>query len=60
LNGYGSHSYSFINAKGESWNPFDLTKVWPHSDYMLIEVGILRSNNGWVSTVSQKQKSGQA
>jgi len=25
-------------------NPFDLTKVWPHSDYPLIEVGILELN----------------
>lgn len=23
------------------WNPFDLTKVWPHGDFPLIEVGIL-------------------
>src|SRR5258707_7392433 len=108
MNGYGSHTYSFINAKGERywvkfhfksmqghafytdqeatdvvgsdresaqrdlfenieggnyprrrfcvqimpedeaetyrWNPFDLTKVWPHSDYPLIEVGILELN----------------
>src|SRR5712672_114077 len=108
INGYGSHTYSFINAKGERywvkfhfksmqghtfytdqeatdvvggdresaqrdlfenieagnyprwrfciqvmpeekaetyrWNPFDLTKVWPHSDYPLIEVGILELN----------------
>jgi catalase len=26
------------------WNPFDLTKVWPHADYPLIEVGILELN----------------
>lgn len=26
------------------WNPFDLTKVWPHKDYPLIEVGILELN----------------
>lgn len=26
------------------YNPFDLTKVWPHSDYPLIEVGILELN----------------
>jgi catalase len=109
MNGYGSHTYSFINAKGERfwvkfhfktmqghafytdaeaatvagddresaqrdlfesiehgsyprwrfciqvmpeddaetyrWNPFDLTKVWPHSDYPLIEVGILELNS---------------
>ena len=23
------------------WNPFDLTKVWPHGDFPLIEVGEL-------------------
>jgi catalase len=26
------------------YNPFDLTKVWPHKDYPLIEVGILGLN----------------
>ncbi|PZP26950.1 MAG: catalase [Roseateles depolymerans] len=26
------------------YNPFDLTKVWPHADYPLIEVGILELN----------------
>jgi catalase len=108
MNGYGSHTYSFINAKDERfwvkfhfktqqgiqnmpqeeadrivgedpdyhtrmlfeaidrgeyprwtfkvqimpekeaetyrWNPFDLTKVWPHADYPLIEVGVLEMN----------------
>jgi catalase len=108
MNGYGSHTYSLINAKGERvwckfhfktrqgieclddeeaariigadreshqrdlfdaiergeyphwrfciqimtqrqaeefrWNPFDLTKVWPHADFPLIEVGILELN----------------
>ncbi|MEY2878461.1 MAG: hypothetical protein RLZZ15_841, partial [Verrucomicrobiota bacterium] len=108
LNGYGSHTYSFINAIGERYwvkfhfkslqghayytdaeaatvvgtdresaqadlfhhiaqgnfprwrfcvqvmpesaadtypvNPFDLTKVWPHADYPLIEVGVLELN----------------
>src|SRR6202045_656654 len=108
LNGFGSHTYSFINAQGERhwvkfhfttmqghsfytdqeaaevvgsdresaqrdlfeniehgnyprwrfsvqvmpedeaetyrWNPFDLTKVWPHADYPLIEVGVLELN----------------
>jgi catalase len=30
---------------GKHWyNPFDLTKVWPHKDYSLIEVGILELN----------------
>ncbi len=108
MNGYGSHTYSLINAKGErfwvkfhlktqqgiknltdeeaeaivakdreshqrdlfdsiekgdfpKWNvkiqvvpeadaakfpfnPFDLTKVWPHKDYPLIDVGLLELN----------------
>lgn len=112
LNGYGSHTYSFINAQGQrfwckfhfkcnqgirnwmddhaaeiighdreshqrdlfnaiakgefpswtlkiqvmtqkqadewsartNWNPFDLTKVWPHADFPLIEVGQMRLN----------------
>jgi len=25
-------------------NPFDLTKVWPHGDYPLIEIGVLELN----------------
>jgi catalase len=109
VNGYGSHTYSFINAKNERfwvkfhfktlqghkfwtneeaervvakdressqrdlfeaiergefpkwrfcvqimpeedaetcrWNPFDLTKVWPHKDYPLIDVGVLELNS---------------
>ncbi|MCR6632716.1 MAG: catalase [Magnetospirillum sp.] len=108
MNGYGAHTYSFINAAGERfwvkfhfktfqghkhwtnaeaaevigrtrestqedlfgaieagdfprwkfcvqvmpeadadktpYNPFDLTKVWPHGDYPLIEVGVLELN----------------
>ncbi|MBT3069383.1 catalase [Rhodomicrobium sp. Az07] len=108
MNGYGSHTYSFVNAQNERfwvkfhfktlqghrhhtnreaeeivgkdresyqrelfgtiergdfpkwrlfvqimpetdadktpYNPFDLTKVWPHGDYPLIEVGILELN----------------
>ena len=26
------------------WNPFDLTKVWPHKDYPLIDVGVVELN----------------
>lgn len=108
INGYGSHTYSLINAQGErvwckfhfktqqghkhytdeeaeqvigksrettqedlfgsiekgdfpKWNvfiqvmtqaqsethehdPFDITKVWPHADYPLIEVGVMELN----------------
>jgi catalase len=31
----------FEDAKTYRFNPFDLTKVWPHRDYPLIEVGKL-------------------
>ncbi len=31
-------------AKNFEWNPFDLTKVWPHVDYPLIEVGTMELN----------------
>jgi catalase len=32
------------DAETYRWNPFDLTKVWPHADYPQIEVGILELN----------------
>ncbi|TGZ56270.1 Catalase [Temnothorax longispinosus] len=31
-------------AKTFKWNPFDLTKVWPHKEYPLIQVGKLVLN----------------
>ncbi|MDB5124920.1 MAG: catalase [Mucilaginibacter sp.] len=31
-------------AKTYKWNPFDLTKVWPHGDFPLIDVGVLELN----------------
>ena len=31
-------------AASFGWNPFDLTKVWPHADFPLIEVGELELN----------------
>jgi len=31
-------------AKETSFNPFDLTKVWPHSDFPLIDVGEMELN----------------
>lgn len=32
----------FADAETYRFNPFDLTKVWPHGDYPLIEVGKLK------------------
>ncbi|WP_235041713.1 catalase [Vreelandella profundi] len=34
----------FEDAKTYRYNPFDLTKVWPHDDYPLMEVGKLTLN----------------
>lgn len=32
-------------AKAFRWNPFDPTKVWPHNEFPLIDVGILELNS---------------
>ncbi|MDC6166250.1 catalase [Paucibacter sp. XJ19-41] len=32
------------DAEQLAFNPFDLTKVWPHADYPLVEVGVLELN----------------
>ena len=31
-------------AKNYNWNPFDITKVWFHNDFPLIDVGIMELN----------------
>jgi len=31
------------------WNPFDLTKVWPHADFPLLTVGVLELNRNPVN-----------
>lgn len=33
-----------MDAEKTSYNPFDLTKVWPHKDYPLIDIGVLELN----------------
>ncbi|WP_297576779.1 catalase [uncultured Deefgea sp.] len=120
MNGYGSHTFSFINAKNErfwvkfhfktqqghrhwtnaeaaavvgqtrestqidllgaidqgdfprwtvsvqimpesdanktSYDPFDLTKVWPHGDYPLIEVGVMELNRNLVNYFAELEQ----
>ncbi|MED7949464.1 catalase [Kitasatospora sp. NPDC058406] len=34
----------FDEAPGYRFNPFDLTKVWPHGDYPLVKVGTMTLN----------------
>ena len=33
-----------MDADKTSFNPFDLTKVWPHAEFPLIEVGVMELN----------------
>jgi len=33
-----------LDAEKTSYNPFDLTKVWPHAEYPPIEIGVLELN----------------
>jgi catalase len=32
------------DAEKTAYNPFDLTKIWPHGDYPLTEIGVLELN----------------
>ncbi len=31
-------------SKKFRWNPFDITKIWPHAEYPLLDVGIMELN----------------
>ncbi|XP_075694121.1 catalase-like [Rhinoderma darwinii] len=47
---------TFPQAEACTFNPFDLTKVWPHNDYPLIPVGKLvlnRNPNNYFAEVEQ-------
>ncbi len=46
-----------VEAEKYRWNPFDLTKVWPHNDYPLIEVGILELNRNPVNYFAEVEQS---
>ncbi|MDX1889746.1 catalase [Mycolicibacterium sp. 050158] len=43
----------FEDAKTYRYNPFDLTKVWPHADYPLIDVGKMTLNRNVVDYHAQ-------
>ena len=46
-------------AEAETYpiNPFDLTKVWPHADYPLIEVGVMELNRNPVNYFAEVEQS---
>ncbi|WP_194915843.1 catalase [Catenulispora rubra] len=43
----------YADAAGYRFNPFDLTKVWPHKDYPLVEVGRMTLDRNPVDYHSQ-------
>ena len=44
------------DAENYRFNPFDLTKVWSHSDYPLLEVGILELNRNPVNYFAEVEQ----
>jgi len=40
------------------YNPFDLTKVWPHKDCLLIEVGVMELNRNPENYFAEVEQSG--
>ena len=46
------------DAEKTSYNPFDLTKVWPHRDYPLIEVGVLELNRNPENYFAEVEQAG--
>ena len=46
------------DAEKTPYNPFDLTKVWPHKDYPLIEVGVMELNRNPENYHAEVEQSG--
>lgn len=46
------------DAEKTTYNPFDLTKVWPHADYPLIEVGTLELNRNPENYFAEVEQAG--
>ncbi len=46
----------YEDAKSYRFNPFDLTKVWPHADYPLIKVGTMELNKNPENYFSQVEQ----
>jgi catalase len=47
---------TFAQAEAYKWNPFDLTKIWPHSEFPLIPVGKLVLNRNPVNYFSEVEQ----
>lgn len=44
------------DAENYHLNPFDLTKIWPYTDYPLIEVGVLELNRNTVNHFAEVEQ----
>lgn len=44
-------------ARNYKWNPFDLSKVWPHGDFPLIDVGVMELNKNADNYFAQIEQS---
>ncbi|MFZ5603384.1 MAG: catalase [Pseudomonadota bacterium] len=44
-------------AKTYKWNPFDLTKIWSHQDFPLIEIGRMELNRNVVNYFAETEQS---
>jgi catalase len=49
---------TFAEAKTYRINPFDVTKVWPHADYPLIEIGKMVLDRNPVSYFAEVEQAG--
>lgn len=45
------------DAENYAINPFDLTKVWPHNDYPLIEAGVMELNRNPLNYFAEVEQS---
>ncbi|AFY61219.1 catalase [Synechococcus sp. PCC 6312] len=43
-------------AQAFQWNPFDLTKVWPHNQFPLMEIGILELNRNPINYFAEVEQ----
>ncbi len=44
-------------AENSTFNPFDLTKIWPKADYPLIEVGTMELNSNPANFFAEVEQS---
>eukprot|EP00118_Oscarella_pearsei_P026473 m.309963 g.309963 ORF g.309963 m.309963 type:complete len:507 (+) comp48769_c0_seq1:38-1558(+) len=49
---------TFEQAEKHRWNPFDVTKVWPHSEFPLIQVGRITLNRNPVNYFAEVEQIG--